>query len=116
VAACVARRWQIFETLSQHIRTTTGITAATIREKPIPLPELPTRKTELFAINDWSNDTTRAQLREKMALLDRHFTSLQGLTKAYIVERTFYPDSDVVRRPPACPRRVSSLERARRVQ
>ena len=39
---------------------------------------------------------TVAQLPEAMALLDRHFTSLQGLTKATIVERWFYDGTDIV--------------------
>ena len=39
---------------------------------------------------------TVAQVPEAMALLDRHFTSLQGLTKATIVERWFYDGTDIV--------------------
>ena len=106
------------------MRSATGIATATIYEKQIKLPKLPTLKTAMFdvrrrsrepacslplcplscadasrparQINDWSSNTSMAQLPESMALLDRHFTSLQGLTKAYIVERYFKEGSDVV--------------------
>ena len=89
-------RADVFAAMSQHIATVTGIADATIREKPIPLPELPAPKTEFFSINEWSNDTTLAQLPQVMKRLDRHFTALQGMTKAFIVEQYFYPNSDTV--------------------
>ena len=37
-----------------------------------------------------------AELPEKMRLMDRHFVSLQGVSKAFIVELCYYPNSDVV--------------------
>jgi hypothetical protein len=85
----------VFDEMSQHIRAVTGILDATIREKPIPLPNLPARKTPFFLIKDWPNNASKAQLPELMKLMDRHFTSMSGLSKAYIVERYFHLETDI---------------------
>ena len=79
-------REDVFDAMSAVAESDTGIIGAKIREKPIPLPELPALRTEAFYINDWSPETTVAQLQEKLKLVNRHFVSLQGLTKAFIVE------------------------------
>ena len=85
----------VFDEMSKHIRTVTGISDATIREKPIPLPNLPARKTPFFQINDWPNNASKAQLPELMKLMDRHFTTISGLSKAFIVERYFHLETDI---------------------
>ena len=85
----------VFDEMSKHIRTVTGISDATIREKPIPLPNLPARKTPFFQINDWPNNASKALLPELMKLMDRHFTTISGLSKAFIVERYFHLETDI---------------------
>ena len=62
----------------------------------IPLPELPVLKTAAFRTNDHREGTTLAELPEKMKLMDRHFVSLEGMTKAFIVQLEYYPGTDIV--------------------
>ena len=94
----------VFDEMSKHIRTVTGISDATIREKPIPLPNLPARKTPFFQINDWPNNASKAQLPELMKLMDRHFTTISGLSKAFIVERRISTSRRTLPRSSSCAR------------
>ena len=91
-------RAEVFDAMSNAAQSDTGIYDAVIREKPIPLPELPALKTEGFYFEDWSPETTLAEVSEKMRLFDRHFASLKATSKAFIVEQYFYPGTDIVSR------------------
>ena len=87
---------EVFQYMTNAIRSNTGIADATIREKPIPLPNLPVAKSVRLDPTTWPQEATEAQLPELYSLVDRHFVSIMGLTKAYVAERQFYEGTDIV--------------------
>ena len=89
-------RNDIFEAMTDSIRMVTGISTATIREKPISLPVLPAVKTARLDPTKWPSNAAEAHLPELNALVDRHFVSIMGMTKAYVAERQFYEGTDIV--------------------
>ena len=63
--------------------------------KKIKLPALPLAKTSRFWINSHV-DLGEAGLSTIKLACDRHFCSLQGRSKAVVVELVYYPNSDII--------------------
>ena len=85
----------VFRDMTNYARQATGMEKFTIRMKKIELPELPSMKTAKFEIRSYM-DLGEAGADTIFASMDRHFTSLTGRAKAVVVERIFYPNSDIV--------------------
>ena len=63
--------------------------------KQIKLPDLPPAKTTRYWINKHEN-LGEAGLSTMKIACDRHFCSIQGRSKAVVVELVYYPNSDII--------------------
>lgn len=86
---------QVFSDMSSHARQNMPGMNMTIRSKPITLPPMPLAKTRRFNINSFVDVGDAGQSAVWM-LCDRHWCSLQGRSKAVVVDIFYYEGTDII--------------------
>lgn len=96
-------RADVFKAMTAAARQSTGMLKFTIREKAIDVPPMPARKTAAFPMQGFQQafgglaGLGDAGLKQVWQVCDRHWCSLQGSSKAIVVEQFYLDDSDIVR-------------------